>query len=99
MKKVVKIFLMSAVSVVGLFCAVPNAMCKESKPAPSYYTVKTEKDLRDAVNLSNKGDTIVITGDIWLNSTLAIPSGQDLTIASDGKVFTIKRGNTAATMI
>lgn len=99
MKKVVKFFLMSAVSVVGLFCAVPNAMCKETKPATSYYTVKTEKDLKDAVNLSNKGDTIVITGDIKLNSTLAIPSGKDLTIANDGRIRTIKRGNTYTNMI
>lgn len=99
MKKIVKSFLISAVSVFGVLCIAPSAVCKESKPAASYYTVKTEKDLRDAVNLSNKGDKIVITGDIQLNSTLIIPKDKELTISNDGEVRTIKRGNTYKAMI
>ena len=90
---------MSGVALSGLFFAKTTVNCKEAKAEKSYYTVKTESALRDAVNLSHKGDTIVITGDIVLNSVLVIPKDKELTISNDGKIRTLKRGNMAGNMI
>lgn len=93
MKSKIKGLLLCAITTFSFVLVSNQAECKEVKTNPSYYTVKTENDLQHAINISNKGDSIVITGNISLSRKLDIPSDKDLTISNDGQSRMIQRGN------
>lgn len=93
MKNKIKWLLLCAITAFSFVLVSNQAECNAVNSNSSCYKVNTEDNLQHAINVSNKGDSIVITGNILLSRKLEIPSDKDLTISNDGQSRMIQRGN------
>lgn len=93
MKSKIKGLLLCAITTFSFVLVSNQAECNAVNSNSSCYKVNTEDNLQHAINVSNKGDSIVITGNILLSKKLDIPSDKDLTISNDGQSRMIQRGN------